>query len=45
MATAHSVYELEGAGADWIVEDLTRISILRVTDGSIQMELEGILKS
>lgn len=37
MATTHSVYELEGAGADWIVEDLTRISIMQVTDGCIQI--------
>ena len=35
MATTHSVYELEVAGADWIVEDLTRISIMQVTDGCI----------
>lgn len=44
MATTHSVYELEGAGADWIVEDLTKISIMQVTEGCIQMELQGIFK-
>lgn len=43
VATTHTIEQIKDAGADWIVRDLTDVSLLRVEDGNVQIEIRNSL--
>ncbi|RVX70892.1 hypothetical protein B0A52_06049 [Exophiala mesophila] len=43
LVTTHSVEQIEAAGADWIVRDLTSVALSKFEDGVIQIELTDAL--
>lgn len=44
LATTHSLHKLKEAGADWIVEDLRSLKVLRVVDGKVVIEIRDALQ-
>jgi glycerol-1-phosphatase len=40
LATTHSIEQVRGAGADWIVQDLRSFRLVRADEGTGLMELE-----
>lgn len=43
LATTHTLEQIKVAGADWIVRDLTDVSLHRVADETVQIEIRNSL--
>ena len=43
LATTHTVAQMKEAGADWIVRDLSSVTLKNVRDGIVQIEIKNAL--